>query len=379
MSVIWKKNQWSTPANLGPTVNTVYDEMFPFIKNNTIYYSSNRPGGLGGLDIFYTTLDKKGKTKNIGYPINSNSDDFGIIFEKNGASGYFSSSRSPNQVHDDNLYSFKVNEVKLNIKANERLTNAPMANVRVTCKQVAGETDTVYTDSTGRATILLKPSYLYNLTASKSGYRDISSSVSTKTFTTSGFLNAAFNFDRRYKSYVNIFVSEKENENEDGVNNCTVLIYNLTRQKLDTTVTNNEGKSLIEVENENLYSFIAFNENKTMRGVEKLSTKKLGKFSKILFLYPKLEKSIVSSISISTVNADSLQPLANTKITIVDKTLNFTSECFADDEGKFTFIGFPDHSYKIVAKKSIYRAEILEYKPKSYKESLQLQLKSQLE
>jgi hypothetical protein len=216
---------------------------------------------------------------------------------------------------------------------------------------------------------------MYTVIASKSGYREISNSISTKTFTTSGFLNAAFIFDRRYKSFVNLSVTDKETDLP--ISNSTVLVYNITRQSLDTVTTNEEGKNTIEVENENNYTFVVYTDDKI--AIEKLSTKKLGKFTKILFVYPKLEKGRISTINVSTVDADSLKPMPETKVTITDKTLNFTIDCFTNDDGKFSFVAFPHHNYQIKAKKSYRQGEILEYKPKSINEELIIKLKSKLE
>ncbi|MBL4862966.1 MAG: PD40 domain-containing protein, partial [Crocinitomicaceae bacterium] len=75
---------WSTPENLGPTINTEGDEMFPFyIEEHEIFtFSSNGHFGLGGLDIYSCSLHKGvyGKINNFGQPLNSSHDDFGLIF-----------------------------------------------------------------------------------------------------------------------------------------------------------------------------------------------------------------------------------------------------------------------------------------------------------
>jgi len=87
--------QWQKPVNLGENVNTALDEMFPYINHeNTLYFSSKGHFGLGGLDIFKIRLTEENqKATNLGYPINSSADDFGIIEHKNSQSGYFSSNR----------------------------------------------------------------------------------------------------------------------------------------------------------------------------------------------------------------------------------------------------------------------------------------------
>ncbi len=90
-------DDFKNPKNLGPLVNTPSNEIFPFLRNDTtLYFASEGHPGLGGLDIFKSTFDgeKWGKPVNIGYPLNSNSDDFAIIFNPNAEEeGYFSSNR----------------------------------------------------------------------------------------------------------------------------------------------------------------------------------------------------------------------------------------------------------------------------------------------
>lgn len=96
------------PMNAGPVINTIGDEMFPFMRNDTtMYFSSNGHPGLGGLDIFRTTFSNGEWTKpvNMQVPINSSGDDFGIIFNPEEDEGFFSSNRKGGRGSDD-LYSF---------------------------------------------------------------------------------------------------------------------------------------------------------------------------------------------------------------------------------------------------------------------------------
>lgn len=89
---------WSEPMNLGPTINTPYDEDAPFIgsDNKTLYYASNGPESIGGFDIFLTVRDDNNKWSspvNMGYPINSTGDDIFFTTTIDGSKGYFTSFR----------------------------------------------------------------------------------------------------------------------------------------------------------------------------------------------------------------------------------------------------------------------------------------------
>jgi outer membrane protein OmpA-like peptidoglycan-associated protein/tetratricopeptide (TPR) repeat protein len=97
---IWKcqvtEKGWSEPENLGPNVNTAFDEQSPFIHpdDSTLYFCSNGWPGLGNKDLFVSRLDKAGKWQkpdNMGYPINSSGDENGMSITTSGGYAYFAS------------------------------------------------------------------------------------------------------------------------------------------------------------------------------------------------------------------------------------------------------------------------------------------------
>ncbi len=107
----YKQGTWSEPVNLGGTVNTSGNEVFPFIHDDgTLYFSSNGWGGVGGLDIFSTVESADSEWSepvNIGLPFNSPKDDFGFILNVLGTEGYLSSARKGG-IGQDDIYSFAL-------------------------------------------------------------------------------------------------------------------------------------------------------------------------------------------------------------------------------------------------------------------------------
>ncbi|MGY8914679.1 MAG: OmpA family protein [Flavobacteriales bacterium] len=99
---------YSAPKNLGPGINTEQKEMFPFINDKKLYFSSNGHVGLGGLDVYEVAYDEEGfkEVVNMGQPINSNKDDFSYIVNEENQKGYFASNRKGGK-GDDDIYSFK--------------------------------------------------------------------------------------------------------------------------------------------------------------------------------------------------------------------------------------------------------------------------------
>ncbi len=139
---IWKSTMdgkvWGQPVNLGPSINTQGDEMYPYIADDdkTLYFSSNYHLGMGGLDIFKAEKSADGKftkaPENLKYPMNSAGDDFGIIFEGKKMRGYFSSNREGGKGSDD-IWSFNLPPLNFNLsgtvvseKGSEPVKNAMM-------------------------------------------------------------------------------------------------------------------------------------------------------------------------------------------------------------------------------------------------------------
>jgi len=112
-SVSDQKGKWKEPVNLGEKINTEGDEMSPFIHfdGKTLYFSSNGLPGMGGFDIYRTRmLDDTTWTEplNLGYPINTFNDEMGLVIESGGQKAYFSSKRD-NET-GKNIYSFNLPE-----------------------------------------------------------------------------------------------------------------------------------------------------------------------------------------------------------------------------------------------------------------------------
>jgi Tol biopolymer transport system component len=100
-------NTYGSPKNLGTKVNSYSREMFPFIsKDNILYFSSNRPNGAGGYDIYKSVMNEDGsfeKAKLLPKPLNSNKDDFCFIIDENNT-GYLTSKRTGGKGDDDIYY-----------------------------------------------------------------------------------------------------------------------------------------------------------------------------------------------------------------------------------------------------------------------------------
>jgi len=184
---IWKSTLtdkgWGEPENLGPNINTAYNEQSPFIHpdDSTLYFSSDGWPGLGGRDLFVSRLGKDGvwqKPVNMGYPINTSGDENGLTITAEGTHAFFSSNNLDGFGGYD-IYTFELPEnlrphlvTYVKGKVNDAKDLRPLeADVEIIDLQ---KNEPVYEDNSDAAngTFLatLKSGKNYGLNISKSGY-----------------------------------------------------------------------------------------------------------------------------------------------------------------------------------------------------------------
>lgn len=173
---------WSAPKNLGPTVNTSKDEQFPFIHsdNRTLYFSSNGHPGLGKSDLYLTRKDVKLNWEtpiNMGFPINSRGQDWNLVVARDGKTAYFSSDQLKGFGGLD-IYTFQLPE-KLQAEkvsylrgyVRDAITKQPLsANVELSPINGEPTTLTYAKPGTGMFLVPLKTNMKFALTIDKDGY-----------------------------------------------------------------------------------------------------------------------------------------------------------------------------------------------------------------
>ncbi len=174
---------WEKPVNMGELVNTEGDEMFPSInKDSTLFFASTGHIGLGGLDIFQVLLKDEvaiGSVVNLGTPINSSVDDFGLIKSLDGKSGFFTSNRRGN----DDIYNFItlqpipnkkviVEEPIFSLEGRviNKDNNQPIAMTTVILSMSNGANAKLITNDKGEFKFKLAQKADYSLTGEKMGY-----------------------------------------------------------------------------------------------------------------------------------------------------------------------------------------------------------------
>ncbi len=163
-------NRWGPPINLGPMVNTEGNEIFPFSDaTKRLYFSSDGHIGLGGLDNYYTTEKALGEWNvpvNLGYPVNTNHDDFAITFHEDGSWGYFTSDRDGGAGRDD-IYGFKKLAAPVEVLVVDATTKEPISGAIVD-NSLTGNKMTTGAD--GKISFDMKLNECANFTANKELY-----------------------------------------------------------------------------------------------------------------------------------------------------------------------------------------------------------------
>ncbi len=180
---IHNDGSFGDPINLGPEVNTVKREMFPFIdQNNVLYFSTDGYiDGMGGLDIYATKILENQAVvnpKNLGIPINSDKDDFGMVFQSNKESGYFSSNRSGGKGDDDIYYFKQQNAVSFDCGqflegvVREKISGALLSGALVDLYTASGDrVESIITDKYGSFSFKIDCEKEYKLVGSKVNFQ----------------------------------------------------------------------------------------------------------------------------------------------------------------------------------------------------------------
>lgn len=184
-----KDGAWSEPKNLGK-INSAGDEVFPYLSNDsTLYFSSNGRLGLGGLDIYFVKFDGDSLVQNMGYPANTKSDDFGLILFPDENRGFFCSNR-PGGKGDDDIYELRMtppDSIKISGRVVDIATLKPIKNALVTITNTDGSVVQVMTDNEGDYTMMAPYNKVIQLEGEKKDYEKGTAELQTNPRLTSYF------------------------------------------------------------------------------------------------------------------------------------------------------------------------------------------------
>ncbi len=257
-------DSWSEPVNAGSVINTEFDEAFPTVRDSALIYSTEGLPGFGGLDLFVSVLANGtfSKPQNLKAPFNSSGDDFYLVYNTDGKSGYLSSNRSGG-LGDDDIYSFMLTPVNLIVKGRiiDVDNNQPVVGATVVLTAADGTTDTTTTNANGEYTFTLKQDQDYKINVLNPGYFGDSKKLTTQgeKFSKEFSKNTGYNYD---------FAIKKIPKTEIKIDN---IYYDL-----DSFVLREESKpsldKLVKILDDTPDAFVQINSHTDERGKVEYNT-----------------------------------------------------------------------------------------------------------
>ena len=265
----WQNGNWSEPVNIGGDVNTEGNEMFPSLTNRgQLYFASNGHGGLGGLDIYAYNLTTH-HLFNLGAPLNTNFDDFGLIAYDDGLSGYFASNRKGGK-GDDDLYHFRSRRELIDVIVYDKITGLEIENANANLIESETIVQGYLTDKEGEASFAVNPRKNYVVRIEKEGYLPSEAMVQSLDLQKDDLLRLRIPLEKlntprtmdsntdtikRVVDFTNTIankISRLENPNEKAekfiivfqLQNVSGIVQELTRIADTTYLIDNSGKSL---------------------------------------------------------------------------------------------------------------------------------------
>jgi outer membrane protein OmpA-like peptidoglycan-associated protein/tetratricopeptide (TPR) repeat protein len=181
-----QQGNWGIAENMGEKINTEGDEMFPFFeeKNEILCFASNGRFGLGGLDLFMSQLKGDGRSRNMGAPMNTQYDDFALIIDDTLGTGYFSSNRVGGEGLSD-IYGYdvltKLNiDVRINGVVTDKNDNLLSGTLVVLSDEFGNNLSSAITGTDGAYTFLVSQDETFKLTGTKEAYLDGYTSTSSE-------------------------------------------------------------------------------------------------------------------------------------------------------------------------------------------------------
>lgn len=258
-SDIWKSslvdNQWSQPINLGTIINTIEDEMFPFLFENSFYFSSSGHLGLGGLDVFVSNYNNNALEvpTNLGYPLNAYGDDFSIVLQENGEKGYYTSNRKDFKFFD-NIYALTLKNIFIHFRGTV-LANTTAKEIIKGMKVIVKDEqntiiDTLETDDFGLLDFKVKKDKNYTFYLGNQDYEDHQELLSTKNIINSDTLKREILLNPK-TVLVNVIV--KDSKTNEVLANTSVKFTTKTTGEIKETTTDENGVIKLKLPRDNDY------------------------------------------------------------------------------------------------------------------------------
>lgn len=324
--------RWSTPINLGKEVNSPGREVFPFLSaDGDLYFSTDGRIGLGGLDV-YKAVKKDNRYANIynmGMPINSVDDDFGIYFNDDESAGYLSSNRKEGKGGDDIYAIGKAAKMNMEVTLVDALSKEELTGGQVELFDLERKTLTIKTSGDfGSVKFELDEYTPYKIKSKKEGYK--AKEISFKTLGRN-VEKQTVRVPLRKDGGIVLIITVQDNEGNNLPAAAVTVEEEITKMK-KTVKTNDQGKATVTLSPDRNYKILATKRVPDMTISYSVSTEKISTEGIVepftMYVNLKIEKfvegtvteipSVYYDVNSSGIRYDAVMPLEKL-ITILKK------------------------------------------------------------
>ncbi len=233
--------KWNEPINAGGLINTKGDEMYPFHSKDNLFFTSNGHPGLGGYDVHKALIQDTEvlHVSNVGYPVNTNANDYSLIINSENEEGYIGSNRGD---FLDRLFTVKLNDVVIELEGyvySNVGENNTVSGVRVLVLDEANRVvDSVYTNAIGKFEFDAKPDRNYTFKIGSGDHELLTESYSTVGYSKSEVIEKKFTIKDKTVAYE---LSVNDLENAGSLDSTKIELKNLNTNQDIAFTTDSTG------------------------------------------------------------------------------------------------------------------------------------------
>ncbi|RME18432.1 MAG: hypothetical protein D6799_02905 [Bacteroidetes bacterium] len=365
--------QWSKALNLGPTINTPYDEdgVFMHPDGKTLFFASKGHQSMGGFDIFFSIIDEDGKFTepfNIGYPINTPDDDVFYVTSPDGKRAYYSSFKEGGY-GDKDIYMITIpesSEKNVVLYKGQFIPsqgeNLPEdISIIVTDKETGDIVGVYKPQRNGNFVFILKPGKEYNITYEANGekfyedeiyaekdaiYKEIQKAIELEPIKILGKVAVK---KKEYKANISVLDNPKTKQ---PVTDAVVRIIDNKGNTQEYTLKESDNGVIKDIAllPQTAYSVMVISGDISKTEIIETGPEDKAKnISKIIYLHPKPASTAGEiRLAISVIDKKLKKPFVNAKVVFIDKEGN-KEEHTTNDKGKISVNADKDNVYEIVA------------------------------
>lgn len=341
----FENGKWNKPVNFS-ALNTSGNEMFPFVdEEGAIYFSSNGHPGMGGLDILkYKTNDSI--PENVGHPINSAKDDFGLVISNNGKLGFFCSNRKHGKL-DDDIYGVKIYGSSIEFTVKDQLKGNYLKNVRVKITDLETNKSLIVSNGSGHIiNFKAKPNKKYKADFIKRDYKV--EKIEFQEGQLSGLQRKVVFLEKSHKSYV----KGKVKIGNKVFPNCNIRVLDFHADTLEKLQANTKGEFRCQINDDTTNLFLA--ERDSLFGLYRFEPqhKKVGSYGMTYFTI-EMEEINMKSIKGALVDTNNIS-LPNYQLYLKNELTDQIKSFTTDKLGEFNLDVWEIGKYAILRKENGY-------------------------